>query len=72
MSVLDIFEARIQSFIVKIWLEETAQADRPARWRGSLTHIPSGKRRYFQNLDEIQATLVPYMEGMGLDMSAKK
>lgn len=72
MSILDIFEARIQSFIVKIWLEEAAQADRPARWRGSLTHIPSGKRRYFQNLDEIQATLVPYMEGMGLDMSAKK
>jgi hypothetical protein len=69
---LDAFEARIQSFVVKIWLEEDAQTDRSARWRGSITHVPSGNRRYFQDLDEIRTTISPYLEAMGVDMTARK
>lgn len=71
MSSLDSFEARIHAFTIKIWLEE-AQTDRPTRWRGAITHVPSGKRRYFQDLNEIQTTLIPYLQAMGVDMSAKK
>ncbi len=56
----------IQSFIVKIWLEETAEEANQAIWRGHITHVPSGERRYFQNLDEIVAFVTSYLERVGV------
>ena len=38
-------EANTHSFIVKIWLEVTAEETRPAVWCGQITHGPSGERR---------------------------
>ena len=36
------------SFIVKIWIEEGEPS-----WRGSITHIATGEKRYVKELDEI-------------------
>ena len=59
---MDQFEAQTHSFIIKLWLEETAEdAGRPV-WRGHVTHVPSGERRYLQNLDGILAFVAPYLE----------
>ena len=55
-----------QSFIVKIWLEETAEEAGRATWRGHITHVPSNERRYLQNLDEIEAFISPYLKKMGV------
>jgi hypothetical protein len=55
------------SFIVKIWLEETAEEADRALWRGHITHIPSGKRRYLQTLDQIAAFIIPYLERIGVE-----
>jgi hypothetical protein len=48
------------TFIVKTWLEEATSAAGPARWRGHITHVPSGERRYFEDLDAITAFIRTY------------
>lgn len=58
-------ESSIYSFIVKIWLEESAEGTEQAAWRGHITHVPSGERRYLRDLDEIAAFIVPYLKEMG-------
>jgi hypothetical protein len=41
----------LHSFIVRIWLEEsTAEAPQPS-WRGSITHVLSGRRQFFVDLE---------------------
>lgn len=60
------FESYTHSFIIKIWLEETAEEAGVALWRGRVTHVPSGERRYISDLDEIRAFIVPYLEKMGV------
>ena len=53
------------SFIVKIWLEEAATELGQATWRGHITHVPDGKRRYLKDLSEVASFIGPYLEGMG-------
>ena len=53
-----------QSFIVKVWLEETAKEKGNARWRGHITHVPSNRRAYIEKLDQICIFVAPYLEAM--------
>lgn len=62
---MDHSTATTHSFIVKIWLEETIEEAGRATWRGHITHVFSGKRRYLQDLDDIAAFVAPYLQGMG-------
>jgi hypothetical protein len=52
------------SFVLKIWREETP-AD-TARWRGRITHVPSGRYRYFDDLLDVLAFVAPYLEGVNM------
>ncbi len=54
------------SFIIKIWLEEVADEADQAVWRGHITHVPSGERRYVKTLEDIATFIVPYLEAMGV------
>jgi hypothetical protein len=65
---MDAFEANNHSFIVKIWLEESADEDGKAVWQGHITHVFTGERRYFMNLDEISAFITPYLTRMGVKL----
>jgi hypothetical protein len=48
------------SFVVTIWREETP-AESPGRgWRGHITHVPSGERRYLRRLCEIVSFVTAY------------
>jgi hypothetical protein len=58
-------EARTHSFIVKIWLEDIAGKTGHAIWRGHVTHVQSGARRYFDHLEFIADFVASYLEGMG-------
>ena len=66
--VTDLPEANTHSFIAKVWLEETVEEAGRAIWRGHVTHVPSGERRYLQNLDDITAFIAPYLEEMGVKL----
>ena len=57
-------ESNAHSFIVKVWLEETAEETGLARWRGHITHVPSGERRCVEDLSEITGFLASYLRHM--------
>jgi hypothetical protein len=63
---MNVPEAAPQSFIVRVWLEETAEEAGRATWRGHITHVPGGEQRYVQDLDEVPAFIMPYLEQMGI------
>lgn len=65
---LEQIEASTHPFIIRIWLEEAAYESHPATWRGHITHVPSGKRRYLKDLDDIIDFIAPYLEGMGVKL----
>ena len=67
----DLPESATHSFIIKIWLEETAEEAGWARWRGHITHVPDGKRRYLKELDEITAFVAPYLQEMGVKLGKR-
>ena len=54
------------SFIVKVWLEESVEEEGRAKWRGHITHVQSGERRYLQKLSAIGDFIVPYLERVGI------
>lgn len=62
---MDLFERQSHSFIVKIWREAAARDGRPAIWRGHITHVPGGERRYVRTLDDVGAFIALYLEDIG-------
>jgi len=56
----------IESFVVRISLEEAAEDGRDPTWSGHVTHVASGERRYLRRLDDIAAFIRPYLERMGV------
>jgi hypothetical protein len=68
-SNADRLETTVHPFIVRIWLEETAEEAGQAVWRGHITHVPSGERRYLKELDDIVAFVAPYLEEMGVKLA---
>jgi hypothetical protein len=46
-------ETNILSFIVRIWKEDLSSQETQMVWRGHVTRIPDGARRYFKDLNEI-------------------
>jgi hypothetical protein len=55
-------EARIVSFIVRVWREEPVTKKHQAIWRGHITPIPNGKRLYFKNIYEIPDLITAYLK----------
>jgi hypothetical protein len=47
--------------VVKIWLEETKEESGQAKWRGHITHVLTGKRRYFDHIGKIIDFIIPYL-----------
>lgn len=67
---MDLFEFNTHSFVVKIWREEPADDHQDGQWRGHITHVPSGERRYLKGLNGIAAFIMPYLASMGVRMGA--
>ena len=68
---MDLYESNTHSFIVKVWLEEPAEGGHRAIWRGHITHVPSGQRRYIQALEEISAFIGAYLRDLGADLGQR-
>ncbi len=65
---MDEIESEAQSFIVRVWVEERAIEGRQGTWRGHITHVPGGERRYLKNLCEIEDFISPFLEDMGVKL----
>ncbi len=68
---MDWLESEAQSFIVKIWVEELIGEANRSVWRGHITHVFSGRRRYLKNLDEIGDFIAPYLERWGVKLGMR-
>ena len=64
-------ESLTDSFIVKVWLEGLAEEIGGATWRGHITHVPSGRRRYLRDLEGVTAFIAPYLERMGVRLGLR-
>jgi hypothetical protein len=62
---MDLCESTSHSFVIRIWLEETAQEVSSATWRGHITHVPGGERQYIEDLPAVIAFIKPYLNRMG-------
>jgi hypothetical protein len=62
----DEIESITHSFVLKIWLEERRQVAGSASWRGYISHVSSGTRRYVKDLDGIATFIAPYLQAMGV------
>ncbi len=63
---MEILDADISSFVIRAWIEESGNEQCGATWRGHITHVASGKRRYFQDLQYIASFITPYLEHQGV------
>ncbi len=68
---MDEIESEAQSFIVRVWVEERAEAAGRVVWRGYITHVPSSRRRYLKDLDEIGDFIASYLEEMGVKLGTR-
>jgi hypothetical protein len=68
---MDSLEPDTQSFIVKVWVEDGNGEAGQGVWRGHITHVPSYKRRYLNNLSGIEDFISPYLEGMGVKIGIR-
>lgn len=57
--------SRTHSFLIRIWRE----ADKDFTWRGHITHVPSGEKQYFEDLEGISAFILPYLEMIDMNLS---
>lgn len=56
----------IQSFVIRIWVEETAEESGETVWRGHITHVESRNRVYFTELEQIAETVAAYLEAVNI------
>lgn len=59
-------QSKTHSFIIKLWLEDFDRKRKRLVWRGHITHVANGKRRYVQHMIQIISFIVPYLEEMGV------
>jgi hypothetical protein len=54
------------AFIVRFWLEpREIQGEKPL-WRGVIEHVPSGRKLYLKDLNEITAFIEFYLPGINV------
>ena len=54
-------------FIVRVWRERREIENVAPEWRGVIEHVPSGRRQYVNDLDEIGIFIMPYLEEFGIE-----
>ena len=64
-GLLESLNLQPQSFIVKVWCENDSEEGGKIIWRGHITHVPSGTRKYIRSLEEISNFIVPFLDKMG-------
>lgn len=69
---MESYEPDTHSFVVKVWLEEKAEPGARPFWRGHVTHVISGNRRYVQSLAEITGFIEGYLVGIGIMPEASR
>jgi hypothetical protein len=67
---MDLPEQSTFSFVIKIWVEETAAEAGQSTWRGRIVHVPSGRQRSIVDLRHVAAFIAEHLTAAGLDRGA--
>ena len=66
---MDLFEEYTHSFVIKIWVEETAEEAKAVVWRGRIIHVGSNQKQYFQTVESILTFIWPFLKSIGVEDS---
>ena len=69
---MDLIESNTNSFIVKVWLEEANEATGRVLWRGHITHVPDGARRYVEDFEGINDFINLYLNVMDVEFGPSR
>ena len=56
---------------MKVWVEVPAEVDQVS-WRGHITHVPSGDKKYIKDLDGITLFIGKYLRQMGVQVKLRR
>lgn len=62
-------DSNTHSFIIKVWLEEVNELTSQIIWRGHITHVQDGKRRYVDDFEGMKHFIKIYINDMGVEFS---
>ena len=65
---MELPESSTHSFVIRVWLEETADEAKRPKWRGHITHVPGNQRRYFDDLEDIKQIVKSYLDKTDFDI----
>ena len=68
---MPLLEERAAAFIVRIWCESNDVGSPSGEWRGSIEHVPSGRKGYFRDLESIGLFMKPDLEQLGIDTPSR-
>ena len=54
------------SFVIKLWIEQTAEEADEALWAGRISHVCSNDHRYVRHLRDVIDYLGPYLLDLGV------
>jgi hypothetical protein len=61
----------ILSFIIKLWIDDETDSPKTT-WQGTITHVPSGKRKTIQSIQEIDSFILAFLEKHPLSLDKGK
>lgn len=64
---MPLLEDNSVSFIVRFWCEGGADDRVTREWRGSIEHVPSGRRGFFRDIRAISEFMRPHLDELGID-----
>lgn len=68
---MSLLEDHTASFIVRIRREPGHSAGGDGDWRGSIEHVPSGRRASFRDLAAIINFMKPHLTDLGIDTASR-
>jgi hypothetical protein len=69
---MNLYERNTCTFIVKVWVEGSEGDAGVVLWRGHITNVFSGRRRYFENLTTVDDFIIDYLREMGIEVEKAK
>jgi hypothetical protein len=54
-------QPQAQTFLLRLWIEQTAEEKVDVVWRGRITHLPDEEHLYVQGFDEIRLFVCGYL-----------
>lgn len=63
---MNTFESTNHSFVIRVSLALSTSKTGQVTWRGQIIHVPSGNKGHLEELDDVVAFIIPYLEAMGV------